>query len=172
MLLVAGLLVGVAALAGAATPADGGARGGVLVAAFLAVLPGLVALIVGLRRPTAGLLLTAAAGWWGLARLLADLSLVSDAATVVRPELFAETSARSQPFAVASGTWLLLLADVGWIGAGVLATRAVAPACCPTDRPVARCSATPTPSTPTDWPTTRPRTAPRGTVGPGGRCRW
>lgn len=134
VLLLAGLLTGVAAFVGAATPADGGARGGVSAAAFLAVLPGLVALLVGTRRPTAGLALTAAAGWWGVARLFADLSLFGDVSTVVRPELFAETSARSQPFAVSSGAWLLVVADVLWIAAGVLATRAVAPRLLP-DRP-------------------------------------
>lgn len=134
LLLVAGVLIGIAAVVGVATAADGGPRGGVPVAAFTAALPGLVAVVVGLRAPTAGLALTAAAGWWGLARLLADLSLLGDLSTVVRPELFAETSARSQPFTVGAGVGALLLADLIWIVAAVLATRAVATRLLP-DRP-------------------------------------
>lgn len=134
LLLLAGLLVGVAAVVGAADAADGGPRGGVPVAAFLAALPGLVALGVGFYRPTAGLAVTAAAGWWGVARVLADLALIGDPASAVRPELFAETSARSQPFGIAAGAWLLIAADLLWIAAGVLATRAVAPRLLP-DRP-------------------------------------
>lgn len=160
LLLLAGLLVGVAAVVGVATAADGGPRGGVPVAAFVAALPGLAAVALGLRRPVAGLALTAAAGWWGLARLLADLSLFGDLGAVTRPELFAETSTRSQPFGAASGTWLLLLADLLWIVAAVLATRAVAPRLLP-DRPSgASLFGDPTPG---DEPTA---------AGRDGRTRW
>lgn len=163
LLLVAGLLVGVAAVVGVVAAADGGPRGGVPVAAFVAALPGLAALVVGVRRPTAGLALAAAAGWWGLARLLNDLSLVGDPGAVVRPELFAETSTRSQPFGSASGVWLLLLADALWIVAAVLATRAVAPRLLP-DRPTTS-SLFGDPGKAEDLPATGPEAG-------SGRTRW
>lgn len=162
LLLVAGLLVGVAALVGVVAAADGGPRGGVPVAAFVAALPGLAAVVVGARRPTAGLALAAAAGWWGLARLLNDLSLLGDPGAVVRPELFAETSVRSQPFGSASGVGVLLVADVLAIVAAVLATRAVAPRLLP-DRPTAS-SLFGDPGAAEDVPETGPATT--------GRTRW
>ena len=99
LLLLAGVLVGVCPLIGVVTTADGSPTGAVTIAAFTAVLPGLLAVALAVTRPTLGLAATAGAGLIGLARLFADLAVLTETDGVTRPELFYETTDRARPFA-------------------------------------------------------------------------
>jgi len=126
LLLVAGVLVGVCPLIGVVTTADASLTGAVTIAAFTAVLPGLLAVALAVIRPTLGLAATAGAGLIGLARLFGDLAILTETDGVTRPELFYETTDRARPFATTAGGWLLLAADVLMVVVGVLAAGRLA----------------------------------------------
>ena len=121
LLLAAGLLVAVGPLIAVVTTADGSPVRSFPVAAAMAMLPGLLAVILALRRPSLGLAATAGAGIVGVVRLLADLAVLSDTDAVTRPELFVETTDRARPFAVGAGGWLLLTADLLMLTVGIAA---------------------------------------------------
>jgi len=126
LLLLAGVLIGVCPLIGVVTTADGSPTGAVTIAAFTAVLPGLLAVALAVIRPTLGLAATAGAGLIGLARLFGDLAILTETDGVTRPELFYETTDRARPFATTAGGWLLLAADVLMVVVGVLAAGRLA----------------------------------------------
>ena len=126
LLLLAGVLVGVCPLIGVVTTADGSPTGAVTLAAFTAVLPGVLAVALAFTRPVLGLAATAGAGLIGLARLCADLALLTETDGVTRPELFYETTDRARPFATTGGVWLLLAADLLMVVVGVLAAGRLA----------------------------------------------
>ena len=126
LLLFTGVLVGVSPVIGVVTTADGSPTGAVTIAAFTAVLPGLLAVALAVTRPMLGLAATAGAGLIGLARLFADLAVLTETDGVTRPELFYETTDRARPFAVTAGGWLLLVADVLMVVVGVLAAGRLA----------------------------------------------
>ncbi len=126
LLLLAGVLVGVCPLIGVVTTADLSPTGAVTIAAFTAVLPGLLAVALALTRPMLGLAATAGAGLIGLARLFADLALLTETDGVTRPELFYEATDRARPFATTGGVWLLLVADLLMVLVGVLAAGLLA----------------------------------------------
>ena len=126
LLLLAGVLIGVCPLIGVVTTADGSPTGAVTIAAFTAMLPGLLAVALAFTRPTLGLAATAGAGLIGLARLFADLAVLTEADVVTRPELFYETTDRARPFGAAAGGWLLLTADVLMVVVGALAAGRLA----------------------------------------------
>ena len=121
LLLVAGVLAGLSPLMGVVVTADGSPTTAATIAAFVAVLPGVLAVVLAVRRPVLGLAATAGAGVIGVVRLLTDLAVVTEADRITRPELFAETTDRARPFAAGAGGWLLLAADVLWVVVGVLA---------------------------------------------------
>ena len=126
LLLLAGVLVGVCPLIGVVTTADLSPTGAVTIAAFTAVLPGLLAVALAVTRPMLGLAATAGAGLIGLARLFADVALLTDTDGVTRPELFYETTDRARPFATTGGVWLVLAADLLMVLVGVLAAGRLA----------------------------------------------
>ena len=126
LLLLAGVLVGVCPLIGVVTTADLSPTGAVTIAAFTAVLPGLLAVALAVTRPMLGLAATAGAGLIGLARLFADFALLTDTDGVTRPELFYETTDRARPFATTGGVWLVLAADLLMVLVGVLAAGRLA----------------------------------------------
>ena len=126
LLLLAGVLIGVCPLIGVVTTADGSPTGAVTIAAFTAVLPGLLAVALAVIRPTLGLAATAGAGLIGLARLFGDLAILTETDGVTRPELFYETTDRARPFVTSAGGWLLLAADVLMVVVGVLAAGRLA----------------------------------------------
>ena len=126
LLLLAGVLVGLCPLIGVVTTADGSLTDAVTIAAFTAVLPGLLAVALAVPRPVLGLAATAGAGLIGLARIFADLALLTEIDGVTRPELFYETTDRARPFAATGGGWLLLAADLLMVVAGVLAAGRLA----------------------------------------------
>jgi hypothetical protein len=121
LLLAAGVLAGLSPLLGVVVTADSSPTTAATVAAFVAVLPGILAVVLALRRPLLGLAATAGAGVIGVVRLLTDLAVVTEADRITRPELFAETTDRARPFAAGAGGWLLLAADTLWLVVGVLA---------------------------------------------------
>ncbi len=127
LLAVAGVLVGIGPLPGVVRTADGSPTTSMVVAAFVAVLPGLLAIGLTLRRPILGLAATAGAGLVGLVRLLTDLAVITEPDRITRPELFAETTERARPFTTGAGGWVLLAADVLWLAVGVLAAIRLAP---------------------------------------------
>ncbi len=126
LLLVAGVLAGLSPIVGIVRTADGSPITASVPAAFVAVLPGVLAVLLALRRPSWGLAATAGGGIVGLARLLADLAVLTEIDRISRPELFAETTDRARPFAPAGGGWLLLLADLLMLVVGVLAATRLA----------------------------------------------
>ena len=126
LLLVAGLLVGLSVLIGTVATADSSPTSSSVVAALTAVLPGVLALVLGFRRPVLGLAATAGGGVVGAVRLLADLAVVTETDRISRPELFAETTDRARPLAAGGGVWLLLAADVLMLVVGVLAATRLA----------------------------------------------
>ena len=121
LLLVAGVLIGLSPLIGVVTAGDGSPTTASVAAAFVAVLPGVVALILATRRSVLGLAATAGAGAIGLIRVFADLAVITETDGVTRPELFVETTDRARPFTVGTGAWLLLAADLLMLVVGVLA---------------------------------------------------
>lgn len=121
LLLFAGLLVGLSPLVGIVRTADSAPTSAAVPAAFVAVLPGVLAIVLALRRPILGLAATAGAGVIGVVRLLADLAVLLEPDRITRPELFAETTERARPFAPAAGAWLLVGADLLWLVVGLLA---------------------------------------------------
>ena len=127
LLLVAGVLAGLSPIVGIVRTADGSPTSAAVLAAFVVALPGLLAVVLALRRPAWGLAATAGGGIVGLARLLADLAVLTEIDRISRPELFAETTDRARPFGPAAGGWLLLLADLLMLVVGVLAATRLAP---------------------------------------------
>jgi hypothetical protein len=121
LLLVAGVLIGLSPLIGVATAGDGSPTTASVAAAFVAVLPGVVAMVLAAGRSALGLAATAGAGAIGLIRVFADLAVITETDGVTRPELFVETTDRARPFAVGTGAWLLLAADLLMLVVGVLA---------------------------------------------------
>jgi len=112
LLLVAGVLAGLSPIVGIVRTDDGSPTSSAVLAAFVVALPGLLAVLLALRRPAWGLAATAGGGIVGLARLLADLAVLTEIDRISRPELFAETTDRARPFGPAAGGWELLLADL------------------------------------------------------------
>ncbi len=111
---------------------DGSAVDAWAIAGWVAVLPGLLALILALTAPVAGLAAAAGAGVVGGARFVMDLPVLLDPGSIARPELFVETTARAEPFRAAAGGYVLLVADLVMLAGGVLGavwlSRAVSPA--------------------------------------------
>jgi len=128
LLLLAGVLVGLSPAVGIVMTADGSPTTAAMAAAFVAVLPGLLALALTGYRTLAGLAATAGAGVLGVVRLLTDLGILTATDAVSRPELFAETTDRARPFTLGTGGWLLVAADVLWLTVGVLAAIRLAAA--------------------------------------------
>jgi hypothetical protein len=126
LLLVSGAGVGLAAIMGVATPNVPSTLGAATAAAWVALLPGIAAVLVTAVARTPGLALTAGAGLAGIARLVADLFVVLQPESVARPELLYPLSATAFPVRVAGGAAVLLVADVVAVLAGVLAARALA----------------------------------------------
>lgn len=126
LLLAAGVVVAATPVLPVVRPADGAAVSAYAVAGWVAVLPGLLALILAVVRPVLGVAATAGAGLIGIARLLSDLAVVAETDRVSRPELFVETTDRARPLAAAAGGWVLLGADLLMIVVGVLAARRLA----------------------------------------------
>ncbi len=126
LLLLAGVLIGVSPLVGVVATADGSPTRAVTIAAFTAVLPGVLAVGLAVTRPLLGLAATAGAGLIGVARLFADLAVLTETDGVTRPELFYETTDRARPFATTAGGWLLLAADLLMVVVGVLAAGRLA----------------------------------------------
>jgi hypothetical protein len=127
LLLVAGVLAGLSPIVGIVRTDDGSPTSSAVLAAFVVALPGLLAVLLALRRPAWGLAATAGGGIVGLARLLADLAVLTEIDRISRPELFAETTDRARPFGPAAGGWVLLLADLLMLVVGVLAATRLAP---------------------------------------------
>ena len=126
LLVAAGVIAGVSPVLGIVRTADSSPTTASVGAAFVAVLPGLLAVGLAVRRPSWGLAATAGAGIVGLARLLADLAVLTEADRISRPELFAETTERARPFSPLAGGWVLLLADLLMLVVGVLAATRLA----------------------------------------------
>jgi hypothetical protein len=121
VLLLAGVLIGLGSVVGVVSTSDGSVTTASTLAAFAALLPGLLALLLTLRRPGLGLAAAAGGGVFGIVRLFADLTVLADTDGVTRPELFVETTDRARPFTAAGGVWLLIAADVLMVVVGVLA---------------------------------------------------
>ena len=126
LLLAAGVVIATSPLAGQVSAADGAPLSAFMAAGWVAVLPGLLAVVLTLIRPGLGLAATAGSGLIGLSRLLADLAVVTETDRVSRPELFVETTDRARPLTVGAGGWVLLAADVLMLVVGVLAARRLA----------------------------------------------
>ena len=126
LLLAGSVLVGVGALLPVAHTFDASALGSAHAAAWVVVLPALVALLAGRRRPMLGLAVSAGAGLVALGRLVADIGVLTDPNAAIRPDLFYELTTRAQPFTAAAGAGVLVAGDVLLVGAGVLAARALA----------------------------------------------
>jgi len=125
LLLVGGAGVGLAASIGVARPDVPGTIGGATGAAWVAVLPAVIAVLLTAVRPLAGLALGAGVGITGAARLAADLFVLLQPEAVARPELFYPVSGRAYPIGVAPGGFVLVAADVVTVLAGVLGARAL-----------------------------------------------
>ncbi|MDQ6656664.1 MAG: hypothetical protein M3Z00_00255, partial [Actinomycetota bacterium] len=126
LLLAAGAGIALAAAIGAAKPDVAGTLAGVTGAAWVATLPGLVAAGFTLFSQRAGLAVAAGAGIAGVARLVADLSVLAQPESVARPELFYPLSGRAYPIVAGAGAVLLLIADLLMVAAGVAAARLLA----------------------------------------------
>jgi len=125
LLLVGGAGVGLAASIGVARPDVPGTIGGATGAAWVAVLPAVIAALLTAVRPLAGLALGAGVGITGVARLAADLFVLLQPEAVARPELFYPVSGRAYPIGVAPGGFVLVAADAVTVLAGVLGARAL-----------------------------------------------
>ena len=125
LLLVGGAGVGLAAAIGVVRPDVPGTIGGATVAAWVAVLPAVIAVLLTAVRPLAGLALGAGIGITGVARLAADLFVLLQPESVARPELFYPVSGRAYPIGVAPGGLVLVAADAVTVIAGVLSARAL-----------------------------------------------
>ena len=125
LLLVAGVLAGLSPLLGVVVTADGSPATAAAAAGFIAVLPGILAVVLAVRRPLLGLAATAGAGLIGAVRLLNDIAVITETDRITRPELFAETTDRARPLAAAAGGWGLLAADVLWMAVGVVAATRI-----------------------------------------------
>ncbi len=125
LLLLGGAGVGLAAGVGVAAPDVPGTIGAATGAAWVAVLPAVIAVLLTAVRPLAGLALAAGIGVTGLARLAADLFVLLQPEAVARPELFYPVSGRAYPIGVAPGAFVLIAADVLTVLAGLLSARAV-----------------------------------------------
>jgi hypothetical protein len=137
LLTLAGVLAGISPLPGVIGTADGSPTTSTVLAALVAVLPGLLAVGLTLRGPILGLAATAGAGLIGLVRLLTDLAVLTEPDRITRPELFAETTERARPFTAGTGGWVLLAADVLWLAVGVIAAIRLAPSVAETLAPPA-----------------------------------
>jgi hypothetical protein len=126
LLLAGGVVVATSPLAGQVTAADGDGVSAFLAAGWVAILPGLLAVGLGLIRPALGLAATAGSGLVWLSRLIADVAVITETDRVSRPELFVETTDRARPLAVGAGGWVLLAADGMMVVVGVLAARRLA----------------------------------------------
>ena len=126
LLLVSGVLVGLSPLLGVVITSDSSTTTARVAAAFVGVCPGLLAVVLAVRRPILGLAATAGGGVVGLIRFLTDLAVLTEADKVTRPELFAETTERARPFTAVAGAWLLVAADVLWLTVGILAATRMA----------------------------------------------
>ncbi len=125
-LVVAGVIAAVGPWFGVVHAADGASVSAFSVARWVAVAPGVLALILAGVRAELGLAATAGAGLVGAAHLLADVAVVTETDRVSRPELFVETTEQARPFGVAAGGWVLLAADAAMVVVGVLAARLLA----------------------------------------------
>ncbi|MTD14287.1 hypothetical protein GIS00_10040 [Nakamurella sp. YIM 132087] len=125
-LLVGAVLVALSPAAGVVRPGDGGAVGVSAGAVWWTLLPAVVAVLVALRSPIAGVFAVAGAGLPAIARAIADLDALGDPENAIRPELFHETSAFSLPFGLGPGALLLVAGDLMMIAAGVLAAALLA----------------------------------------------
>lgn len=128
LLAAGGLVAGLAAVVGAVAADVPAAAGAATPAAFVVLLSGLVAVALTAVRPLVGAAFSAGAGVIGVARLLADLFVVLQPASVARPELFYPRDGRAYPVAFSAGSLLLIAGDGLMIVAGGLAARAVASA--------------------------------------------
>jgi len=125
LLLLGGAGVGLAADIGVAAPDVPGTIGAATGAAWVAVLPAVIAVLLTAVRPLAGLALAAGIGVTGLARLAADLFVLLQPEAVARPELFYPVSGRAYPIGGAPGAFVLIAADALTVLAGLLSARAV-----------------------------------------------
>lgn len=130
LLLLGGVLAALVPVIGVVHSFDGSPMDAWAIAGWTAVLPGVLAVLLSAFRPVAGLAAAAGAGAVGAARFVIDLSVVINPAAVARPELFVETTTRAEPLRAAAGGYVLLVADLIAVAAGVLAalrlSRAVA----------------------------------------------
>ena len=126
LLLAGGVLGAFGALLGTAHSFDGSRLGSVPAATWVVLLPAVVVLAVGRRRPLLGLTLCAGAGLAAVGRLLSDFGVLTDPGAAVRPELFYELTTRAQPFTAAAGAGVLVAGDVVLVLAGALAARMAA----------------------------------------------
>ena len=121
LLLLGGVLAALVPVVGVVRSFDGSPMDAWVIAGWTAVLPGVLAVLLSGVRPVAGLAAAAGAGAVGIGRFVIDLSVVVNPAAVARPELFVETTTRAEPFSAAAGGYLLLVADLVAVAAGVLA---------------------------------------------------
>ena len=114
-----------APLSGVAHAFDGSASAGILAAALPGLLP--AALVLGLSwwRPASALWATAVAGGFGLVRLGGDVDVLAGPDSVVRPELFFETTLRAHPFGLSVGSGLLIVGDLVMVAGAILAARLI-----------------------------------------------
>ena len=126
LLLAAGVLIPVSVVMGMVTTADSSPTTSSVMAAAVAVLPGVLAVVLALRRPVLGLAAAAGGGVVGLVRLLADLAVITETDRISRPELFAETTDRARPLSAGAGAWLLLTADLLMLVVGLVAASRLA----------------------------------------------
>jgi hypothetical protein len=125
-LLLGAVLIGLAASIGIAHTYDGSVTGVASGSVWVILLPAILAVVLSVWKPGLGLAFTAGAGVVMIARLVDDLPVLTAPNTVIRPELFYELSARSQPFTRAPGSILLLVGDLMMVAAGVWAARRLA----------------------------------------------
>ncbi|MDQ2846877.1 MAG: hypothetical protein M3Y77_11115 [Actinomycetota bacterium] len=126
LLLVAGSGIALAAAMGVANPDVAGTLAGVTGAAWVALLPGVVAAGFTLLSQRAGLAVAAGAGIAGVARVIADFSVLVQPESVARPELFYPLSGRAYPIGAGGGAVVLLIADLLMVAVGVAAARLLA----------------------------------------------
>ncbi len=148
LLLAAGVLVALSPLLPVVHTADGVAVTAFPVAGWVATLPGILAVALALTRPVLGLAATAGAGLIGIARMLADLAVLTETDRVSRPELFVETTVQARPFGTGAAGWVLLAADALMVVVGVLAARRLAARVTTRDGPADVLFGSPPPATP------------------------
>ncbi len=125
-LLLGAALVGIAGVVGVAHTYDGSVPGIATGAAWVALLPAVLAAVLSGWRPIPGLAFTAGAGVLAIARFIADLPVLTAPNSAIRPELFYEVSTRAQPFTRAAGGVVLLAGDLVMAAAGLWAARRLA----------------------------------------------